>query len=99
MLLTIIRIVLQPNSNFVPTYESGESLDPVSTFVTDDYFGIMDDNEGQNVQVLLDIGVGRFPVQTTDQADAAVKKIMHYCSNTDSVMNDWRNVICFIADE
>ena len=90
---------VQPNSNLVPTYESGESLDPVSTFVTDDYFGIMADNAGQNCSGLLDIGVGRFPVQTTDQADAAVKKIMHYCSNSDSVMNDWRNVICFIADE
>jgi hypothetical protein len=90
---------LQPNSNFVPTYESAGSLDPTTTFVTDDYFGIMADNAGQGCYGLLDIGVGRFPVQTGDQADAAVKKVMHYCSNSDSVMNDWRNVICFIGDE
>ncbi|MCX6243351.1 MAG: type IX secretion system sortase PorU [Bacteroidetes bacterium] len=89
---------LQVNSNFVPTFESAESMDPVSSIVTDDYFGILDDNEGQGSAGMLDIGVGRFPVQTTDQADAAVKKVMHYSSNTDSVKNDWRNVICFVAD-
>jgi hypothetical protein len=89
---------LQNNSNFVPAYESSESLNPVSSIVTDDYFGLMDDNEGQGSAGMLDIGVGRFPVLTVDQADAAVKKVMHYCSNSDSVKNDWRNIICFVAD-
>jgi hypothetical protein len=90
---------LQSNSNFVPTYESSESLNPVSSIVTDDYFGLMDDTEGQGSSGTIDIGVGRFPVQTVDQADAAVKKVIHYCSNSDSVRNDWRNVICFVADD
>jgi hypothetical protein len=90
---------MQPNSNFVPTYESTESLNPVATFVTDDYFGIMGNNAGQGCVGLLDVGVGRLPVQTVDQADALVKKIVHYCSNSDTVMNDWRNVICFVGDE
>jgi hypothetical protein len=90
---------LQNNSNFVPTYESSESLDPVSSIVTDDYYGLMDDNEGQGSSGMLDIGVGRFPVQTTDQADAAVKKVIHYSTNSDSVRNDWRNMICFVADD
>jgi hypothetical protein len=88
-----------PNSNFVPTYESAESLNPVATFVTDDYFGIMENNGGQGCKGLLDVGVGRFPVQTVDQANAMVKKVMHYCSNSDTVKNDWRNVICFVGDE
>ncbi len=87
------------NSNFVPTYESSESLNPVMSIVTDDYFGLMDDNEGQGTVGMLDIGIGRFPVQTADQADAAVKKVIHYCSGSDSVKNDWRNVICFVADD
>jgi len=90
---------LQSNSNFVPTYESSESLNPVSSIVTDDYFGLMDDTEGQGSSGTIDIGVGRFPVQTVDQADAAVKKVIHYCANSDSVRNDWRNVICFVADD
>ena len=90
---------LQPNSNLVPTYESDESLSPVDTFVTDDYFGLMDNNEGQGSTGMLDIGVGRFPVQTVEQANIAVEKILHYCSNSDTVKNDWRNVICFVGDE
>jgi hypothetical protein len=90
---------VQNNSNFVPTYESAESLNPVSSIVTDDYFGLMDDNEGQGTLGTLDIGVGRFPVQTVDQANAAVKKVIHYSSNSDSVKNSWRNIICFVADD
>ncbi|TRZ73054.1 MAG: T9SS C-terminal target domain-containing protein, partial [Bacteroidetes bacterium] len=89
---------LQNNSNFVPAFESSESLNPVSSIVTDDYFGLMDDNEGQGSAGMLDIGIGRFPVLTVDQADVAVKKVMHYSSSSDSVKNDWRNVICFVAD-
>jgi hypothetical protein len=89
---------LQTNSNFVPTYESIESLNPVWSIVTDDYFGLMDNEEGQGAQGMLDIGVGRFPVQTVEQADAAVRKVTHYCSPSDSVKNDWRNIICFVAD-
>jgi len=90
---------LLSNTNFVPTYESSESLNPVASIVTDDYFGLMDDNEGQGCIGALDIGVGRFPVQTVDQANTAVKKVIHYSSNSDSVRNDWRNMICFVADD
>jgi hypothetical protein len=87
------------NTNFVPTYESDESLDPVGTFVTDDYFGLLDDGEGQGTAGFLDIGVGRFPVQTADQAESSVKKVIHYCANSDTVKNDWRNIICFVAED
>ncbi len=90
---------LQNNSNFVPVYESAESMSPVMSIVTDDYYGLMDDNEGEGSAGMLDIGVGRFPVQTVEQADAAVKKVTHYCSNSDSVKNDWRNIVCFVADD
>ncbi len=90
---------VQNNSNFIPSYESYESLNPVGTYVTDDYFVLLDDSEGQNANGLLDVGVGRFPVQTVEQAQAAVNKIEHYCANSDTVKNDWRNVICFVADD
>jgi len=90
---------VQNNSNLIPSYESYESLNPVGTYVTDDYFVLLDDSEGQNANGLLDVGVGRFPVQTVEQAQAAVNKIEHYCANNDTVKNDWRNVICFVADD
>jgi hypothetical protein len=90
---------VQNNSNMIPSYESNESLNPVGTYVSDDYFVLLDNSEGQNASGLLDVGVGRFPVQTVDQAQAAINKIEHYCDNIDSVKNDWRNVVCFVADD
>jgi hypothetical protein len=81
------------NSNFVPTWESKESLNPVSSYITDDYFGLLD---GDN---MVDIGIGRLVVATAQQAKTAVDKIIHYGTNTDLVMNDWRNIICLIGDD
>lgn len=87
------------NTNFVPTYESVQSLDPIDSYATDDYFGILDDNEGQNCAGILDIGIGRFPVVNALEAEAMVDKIIHYSINQPVVMDDWRNIICFVADD
>jgi len=87
------------NTNFVPSYQSYQSLDPVYSYVSDDYFTLLDDNEGQGASGNLDLGVGRFPVATADEARTSVDKIIHYISNSDSVKNDWRNVVCFVADD
>jgi len=87
------------NTNFIPAYESAESLDPVETYVTDDFFGLLDDSEGLNCTGDLDIGIGRFPVTTVEQAQSAIDKINHYASQSDSVKNDWRNVVCFVCDD
>ena len=48
--------------DFVPSYETVASLDMQYTYVTDDYFGFMDENEGDIGRSLADIGIGRFPV-------------------------------------
>jgi hypothetical protein len=65
------------NANFIPTFESPNSLGQSESFVTDDFFGLLDDNEG-GYGGLLDIGVGRLPVQDTAQAGAIVQKIRMY---------------------
>ncbi len=90
---------IQNNTNFIPAYESEESLGPVNTFVTDDFIGLLDKNEGFNAAGDLDIGIGRLPVRTTDEAQSAVDKIKHYSSNDESVKNSWRNDLCFVADD
>jgi hypothetical protein len=81
------------NSNFVPTWESTESLNPVGSYITDDFFGILDDDS------MVDIGIGRFVVASDDQAISAVDKVIHYSTNSNEVMNDWRNIVCLIADD
>lgn len=87
------------NTNFVPTFESEESLRLTSSFVTDDFFGLLNEDEGLNSSGELDIGIGRFPVTTYEQAKTAVDKVEHYLSRSKMVMQDWRNQMCFIADD
>ncbi len=90
---------VQNNTNFVPAYESSTSLSPVYSFVSDDYYGIMAASEGQGANGNLVVGVGRFPVDNIEQATASVDKVIHYCSNNDTVKNDWRNVVTFVSDD
>jgi hypothetical protein len=87
------------NSNFVPTYESTESLKFIGTYVTDDYFGILGTNEGADSYGTLEIGIGRFPVSNTSQAQAIVDKIIEYSQKTDTTLAPWKNKIAFIADD
>jgi hypothetical protein len=90
---------VQNNNNYVPTYQSVESLKFIGTYVTDDYFGIMGDKQGDGSNGTINIGIGRFPVSTKADASILLHKIMHYASSEDSVKSDWRNVITFIADD
>lgn len=90
---------LTGNSNFVPTFQSVESLHPVNSFATDDFFACIDDAEGGLSTDVVDLGVGRLVVQTADQAKNAVDKIIHYATATTKVHGDWRNVIAFVADD
>ena len=85
--------------DFVPTYESVHSLRMDSTFVTDDYFGFMDENEGDIFASLADIGIGRFPVSTLEQANQMVDKIERYLVKDANTMKSWRNVVTFVTDD
>jgi hypothetical protein len=62
----------------------------------------MDPTEGTSIQSvgagLLDIGIGRFPVNSSEEANHIVDKIIHYSSNRDC-LNDWRNIVAFVADD
>lgn len=91
--------LLQVNTNYIPTFQSLESFDPVHSYTYDDYFGFLDDNEGTGSFDMVDIGIGRLPVKTVEEAKALVDKILHYAYNSSSVQGDWRNVISFVADD
>lgn len=90
---------IHDNTNMVPTYESLESLRETGSFVTDDYFGLLDDNEGASVSGELDIGIGRFPISTVDEANTAIEKIENYLLQKEGIMADWRTNLCFVADD
>lgn len=87
------------NPNYVPVYQTEESNDPLSTYTSDDYFGMLDDNEGNiNANNLLDIGVGRLPFRSAEEAEVVVDKIIRYDSSP-STLGDWRNRLSFVADD
>ncbi|MCB9185673.1 MAG: type IX secretion system sortase PorU [Flavobacteriales bacterium] len=72
---------LQDNTNFVPTYESVESLTPTISYASDDYYGLLDPNEGEwasSSSDALDIGIGRFVARTLEDARTVVDKIYRY---------------------
>ena len=89
-----------PNSgdNLILTYQAENSFVTTLSYVTDDYFGLLGDSEGSQVPSdLLDIGIGRFPVSTVDQANDVVNKTIGYMENKDK--GSWKNQICFLADD
>lgn len=88
---------------WVPVYESRESLHPVFTYSSDDYFGFLDDAEGEWLESpsgdhSLDIGVGRLPVKSRDEARTVVDKLIQYGSSPQT-LGRWRNRISFVADD
>jgi len=86
------------NNNIVPAFESLESFNLATSYVTDDYFGMMDDNEGTlSSSDKQDVATGRYPVTTVQQAKAAVNKTLSYYNQT--AFGDWRNQITVVADD
>ncbi len=87
------------NNNFIPTYESADSYNPVNSRVVDDFYALLDDSEGDvdSDNGDLDMSIGRFPVVSSDEVASALNKIKHYYESAS--MGDWRNTICFVADD
>ena len=91
------------NTNFVPIYESRNSLSPLETYSSDDYFGFLEENEGdwnespaQNHS--LDIGVGRLPLKNIEEAQDVVDKLIEYDLKITEA-GSWQNEFLFVADD
>lgn len=88
------------NTNLVPSFQSLNSIDPVGSYVSDDYYGLLDPNEGdweRDLNQKLDIAIGRLPVHSKQQAKAVVAKIKAYFES--ETLGDWRNDALFIGDD
>lgn len=85
------------NTNIVPIFHAkGYSL--VSTFMTDDFYGLMDDNEGEmRIPSGIDIAVGRMLFKNGVEADIVVNKVIHYASG--SSFGKWRNDVLLVSDD
>ncbi len=88
------------NANYVPTFESANDSNDIYSFVTDDFFGFLDDNENsESTDVInaLDLGVGRIPVRNGSDAITVANKIINYQSAP--TLGPWRTLSMFVADD
>ena len=85
--------------DFLLCYESENSYSSTDCYVSDDFFCLLDDNEGDNLLRTdkPDIAVGRFPVRTAEQAAVMVDKIEKYVQNDQA--GAWQNVVCVLGDD
>ncbi len=84
--------------DYLLCFEAENSYSATSSYVMEDYFGMLDDGEGGNLlSDKVDVGVGRFPVTTISQARDVVDKVIAYMNNADA--GAWKNSILMLGDD
>lgn len=96
--------------SLIPPYESRNSISFSNSFVSDDFYGFLDPNEGNwgegsNGSIPgdayenhgLDIGIGRLPAKNQAEAQLLVNKIRNYASGNSS-FGAWKNRVVMVAD-
>lgn len=91
------------NTNFIPIYESRNSLSPLETYSSDDYYGFLEKSEGEWREFpaqdhTLDIGIGRIPAKTSAEAKVVVDKLIEYDLGKNR-FDEWRKSFLFVADD
>jgi len=85
-------------SSILLTYQARNSVNEVKAYATDDYFGFLDDSEGMyDTQGRMDIGVGRLPVESVEEARTTVDKLIRYIKNETS--GKWKTQLMYLADD
>ncbi len=106
---------LSGNSNYIPTFQNYNSLGPTESYVSDEFYGLLDDVgtwDGGSDVGYVDVGIGRFPTRTREEAGAIINKIRRYTQRTAPVLDpsscsadqcanggEWRNWLSFIGDD
>lgn len=86
------------NNNIVPVKLATNSFNLAFSYVTDDFFVMLEDNEGtMSSRHTIDVTSSRIPVSELSQARAVVDKILSYYSR--EAIGDWRNTVTLLADD
>ena len=88
--------------NIVPSFEYYESFGISSSYVTDDFFAIVSDDEEGDIQSqetsnTQDVAISRIPVRSEAEACAVTSKILNYYEK--ATFGDWRNKVIIMADD
>ncbi len=69
------------NTNFVVSYESNDSFDPVGSYVSDDYFALLDTSVTtvpEEGEYNVNLAVGRITADNVTEAQTCVNKVISY---------------------
>ena len=92
------KLLRNSGTSLLLTYQSKNSVNEIKAYATDDYFAYLDDNEGAiDTQGRMDIGVGRLPVESLDEARTTVDKLIRYIRNEQT--GKWKNQLVYLADD
>ncbi len=80
------------NVNFIPTYQTPESLNAISSYPMDDYYVRVSGDDRK-----IDLTIGRMNIQTAQDADIVVAKVIKYETGLEKGL--WRNKITLAADD
>lgn len=84
--------------DFLLCYESENSFSATKSYVSDDYYCLLDDNEGGSIlKDKFDAAVGRLSARTAEEAKILVDKIFAY--RTNAYAGAWQNTLCFLGDD
>lgn len=73
------------------------SIGELQSYCTDDFYGMLDDGEGQNIlSDKLDLGIGRFCCTTEEEARILVDKVERYLANKEAGI--WKNDVLLMGD-
>ena len=86
------------NNNIVPVKLSENSFNLAASYVTDDFFVMLGEDEGTMLSFhTIDVASSRIPVSTLSQATEVVDKILTYYHK--NALGDWRNTITLLVDD
>ena len=86
------------SDDFLPCYESENSVSHTDSYVLEDYYVLVDDNASPSVLSCHPrIGIGRLPVHNAIDARGVVDKLIGYMRNNE--VGSWKNTICFVCDD
>lgn len=92
------KVLPSSSESYVLTYQTENSLVETLSYLTDDYFTFLEDSEGTQIPShTMDIGIGRFPVSTVQEATDVVTKTINYMKNENRGI--WKNQLCYLADD
>lgn len=83
----------------LPIWQSAEGFSTSTSYSTDDYIGMLNDNTASlNMdRETIHVAVGRMPVKSVEEAENAVAKLENYMSNPSP--GAWRGSVMVIADD